>query len=99
MKMTKARIVKLEEERWQWDLRRTEITLRGRSVADVDYFCIHGCPPEVPLPGPEYRTSTEPNLTWIEIQRLHKGRTLEERNFFCVHGRFPDEPVQDGHGD
>jgi hypothetical protein len=102
MTTLRGRIEHLEEEQWRQLTEELDGYLVGRSVEDVEFFCIHGYLPEVPLPGPSYTperlSRKERWKKWKKRHRHYKGRSVEEREFFCVHGHWPSRAKGRGDG-
>lgn len=91
MATLKSRIEQLEERNWQEQLEAMDRYLKGRSLEDLEFFCVHGYLPDVPIPGLPVDTSEWPRQTWKEHKREFAGRSVEEREFFCVHGYWPEQ--------
>jgi hypothetical protein len=49
MTTLRNRIKQLEEEQWRRLTEELDGYLAGRSVEDVEFFCVHGFLPEVPI--------------------------------------------------
>ncbi len=86
MATLKRRIEQLEEKHWQRQLESANSLLEGRSMEDLEFFCVHGYLPEAPIPGSPVDTSAWHRPTWKEHKRAFAGRSIEEREFFCVNG-------------
>lgn len=93
MTTLRSRIDQLEQQQWRELMEELDGYLAGRSVEDVEFFCVYGYLPEVPLPGPLYAPE---RLSWKERWKEWKrhehqfaNRSVEEREFFCVHGHWP----------
>ena len=90
----RSRIEQLEEKVWQNISAKLDRYLEGRSLGDVEYFCIHGYVPETPIPGPPCHASRstwkERWSAWKKHKRACAGRTEQEIEFFCAHGYFPE---------
>lgn len=93
MATLKRRIELQEQKYWRELIEATDHYLEGRSLEDVEFFCVHGYLPDDPIPGrtcsPERLSWKERWEKWKEYKRAVSGRTVEEREFFCVHGRWP----------
>ena len=89
MATLRSRIEQLEERNWQEQLEAGDRYLKSRSMADIEFVCVHGYLPEVPIPGCPVDTSAWHRPTWKEHKRAFAGRSEEEREFFCVHGYWP----------
>jgi hypothetical protein len=96
------RIEQLEEEQCRRALEGLDRYLEGRSIEDVEFFCVHGFLPEVPIPSspfvPEPLRWKERWKQWKKQERQFTNRTVEEREFFCVHGYWPDRGNGGNHG-
>ena len=91
MTTIKSRIEQLEERNWQEQLERLHRYLDGRSIRDVEFFCVHGYLPEVAIPGPPVDTSGWQRPTWKEHKRAFADRSAEELEFLCLHGHGPEQ--------
>jgi hypothetical protein len=93
MATLKRRIEQLEERHARKLIEATDRYLKGRSFEDVDFFCIHGYLPDVPIPGTPYNPAPlswkERWRQWREQGRIMASRTTEECEFFCIHGAWP----------
>jgi hypothetical protein len=98
MATLRSRIEQLEERNWQEQLEAADRYLHGRSMEDLEFFCIHGYLPEVPIPGRPVDTSAWRRPTWKEHKRAFAGRSEEEREFFCVHGYWPERARSHNNG-
>jgi hypothetical protein len=89
----KRRLEQLEENCWRRTVEGLDRYLEGRSVADVEYFCITGYLPENPILGhifePSRMSWRERWIEWKEFQRVSKNKTAEENEHFCIHGQWP----------
>jgi hypothetical protein len=93
----RSRIEQLEEKVWQNISAMLDRYLAGRSVEDVEFFCVHGYLPETPIPGDPYHPSGSwPK--WKDHKRAIAGRTEGEREFFCAHGYWPKAGGGNNHG-
>jgi len=91
----KRKIERLEEEYWRRTLETADHYLKGRSVEDVEFFCVHGYLPDVPIRGQTFEPTP---MSWPErwklfrnFQRIAATKTAEELEFFCSHGYWPKE--------
>src|ERR1700756_4702074 len=96
------RIEQLEEEQCRRTLEGLDRYLEGRSMEDVEFFCVHGFLPELPMPGPPYAPERlswkERWKQWKKHERQFTNRSVEEREFFCVHGYWPERGNEGNHG-
>ena len=99
----KRRLEQVEEEHWRRTIEVLDRYLEGRSREDVEFFCVHGYLPEIPIPG---RPFTPPPMSWKErwkdckeFQRVAAKKTTEEREFFCVNGYWPTEAKNYSYGE
>jgi hypothetical protein len=90
MATLKRRIEQLEEKQWQELLEAADRCLKCRSMADLEFFCVHGYLPDVPMPGSPLDVSSWQRPSWKEHKRTLAGRAVKEREFFCVHGYWPE---------
>ena len=99
---TIRRVEQLEEVYWRRTLDATDRYLEGRSVEDVEFFCVHGYLPEVPTPGipyiPERLSWKQRWKQWKEHKLTCTNKSVEEREFFCVHGYWPAQAKDDNDG-
>jgi hypothetical protein len=89
----KRRLEQIEEDYWRRTVEAVDRYLEGRSIADVEFFCINGYLPENPLLGrifePPRVSWRERWKEWKEFQRVSKNKTDEENEYFCIHGQWP----------
>ena len=91
----KRRLEQVEEEHWRRTIEALDRSLDGRTIGDVEFFCVHGYLPEIPIPGrpfaPPPMSWKERWKDWKEFQRVAAKKTTEEREFFCVNGYWPTQ--------
>ena len=97
------RLERVEEEHWRKTIEVLDRYLEGRSLEDVEFFCVHGYLPEIPIPGrpfaPPPMSWNERWKDWKEFQRTAANKTTEEREFFCVNGYWPTEAKNYSYGE
>ena len=91
----RRRLELLEEEQCRKMLEEFDRDLEGRSLEDVEFFCVHGYLPEVPIPGSPFipvRMSWKERWEhWKECERQCANRSIAELEFFCAHGYWPPQ--------
>jgi len=98
MATLKVRIARLEEKQWQDSRKQLCRYIEGRSEEDVEFFCVHGYLPEVPIPGRPVDTSAWQELSGENHKRAIAGRSEADLEFFCVHGFWPEQAKGGSHG-
>lgn len=89
MTSVKRRLEQLEEKQWQERCGELNRYLAGRSLGDVEFFCIHGYLPEAPIPETPYIPGRP--LTLEEHRRFLAGRSQDEQSFYAEHGHWPEQ--------
>ena len=87
MATIKNRPERLEEKQWQKKCEAVDSYLAGRSLADVEFFVVHGYLSEVPIAGDPY---TPCPTTWEEHKSFIRGRSEDELEFYVQHGYWPE---------
>lgn len=59
----KRRLEQLEETYWRRTAETVDRYLEGRSIADIEFFCINGYLPENPILGPIFKPL---RISWPE---------------------------------
>jgi hypothetical protein len=89
----KRRLEQLEETYWRTTADAVDRYLEGRSIVDIEFFCVNGYLPENPILGPIFKPPRmswpERWREWKESQRVFITKTTEEREYFCIHGQWP----------
>ena len=90
----RRRLDRIEERLWRMTFDSVDRYLHGRSMEDVEFFCVHGYLPEMASPGLPFEPPPSSwNERWKhfrESQRMAASKTVEEREFFCVNGYWPN---------
>jgi hypothetical protein len=102
MVMLKRRLEQAEEAKWRSLIEAADCYLEGRSVADVEFFCIHGYLPEVTLPGRQWNIKRLPwKEEWKQLkayQRAAATKSPKAKEFFCAHGYWPTKSWEEKNG-
>ena len=64
MATPRVRIARLEEKQWQDSRQQLLSYIEGRSEEDLEFFCVHGYLPEVPITGRSVDTSAWQEWSW-----------------------------------
>jgi hypothetical protein len=91
-------MARLEEKQWQDSQKQLCRYLEGRSEEDVEFFCVHGYLPEMPIPGRPVDTSAWQESSVEDHKRAIADRNEAELEFFCVHGFWPERRKGGSHG-
>jgi hypothetical protein len=94
----RVRIRRLEAKQWEDAWEQLCRYVNGRSEEDLEFFCVHGYLPDVPIPGRSVDTSLWQRRTWEDYKRTFAGRSVLELEFFCVHGTWPERGEGLSHG-
>ena len=91
----KGRLERVEEEHRRRTTEALDRYLEGRSTEDVEFFCVHGYLPQIPIPGRPFESPpmswNERWKDWKEFQtRFLEGLSYEQVEEIALDWRFPE---------